>query len=323
MNNSNPEMGSNSRTFGSFTSSFRLIVAAILLAFLLIIFFAPASYSFASSTSQQGQNSVASRPSGVSIFYLLNGCVKGKALSCNWAGYYAYNGTVMNPVTMVNGSWIQPTVKSCSGITRPQYAMFAVGIDGAPSGSHDDTIQAGTAAECSGTSSTPSYFAWYEVWDIFTCPSGCGVIILPITISAGNVINTILTGTCSSGGFSGTVTLNDITTGKSISTAPGLLFIPPNDGALCTSAEWITEAPVNIAPLSSLHIYPLAHFGIAKFGLVYTRAPLTCYATVAGTTGPIGGFVTAASTNMYNSKGSAIASTSALVKTDSFKVKRT
>lgn len=175
--------------FSEFRKRFKLnarigLSVTCLLSFLLIVSLAPASYSFSSSSNIQQSPGVTS--AGVSAYPILD-CASGGTLSCNWAGYYAI--WALLSVTMVNGSWIQPSIKTCSGVTKPEYTFFAVGIEGAIRGS-DDTIQVGTAVECSGTSPTPNYFAWYEVWDISTCPSGCPITSIPITgISPGDIIN--------------------------------------------------------------------------------------------------------------------------------------
>ena len=52
--------------------------------------------------------------------------------------------------------------------------------------------------------------------------------------------------------------------------------------AKLSSAEWIVEAP------SSSGVLPLANFGSASFGHVFTRQSGTCDATVSGIGGPTG-----------------------------------
>jgi len=52
-----------------------------------------------------------------------------------------------------------------------------------------------------------------------------------------------------------------------------------------SSAEWIAEAPS-----SKTGIVPLANFGTVRFGQDYTGVPNSCYATLSGTTGPLGSF---------------------------------
>lgn len=162
-------------------------------------------------------------------------------------------------------------------------------IDGGAAGSSDDTIQIGTSAGCSGVSAVPMYSAWYEVWDIFTCAAGCPITSIPaVAVAPGNILFATIKGTCSSGGFSGTVTLTDQTTGMSFSSS---VSIPSGDGAECISANWIVEAPVNVAQPPTM-IYKLPNFKSAKFSLAFTKIPLTCYATISGVTGSIESFTT-------------------------------
>lgn len=201
--------------------------------------------------------------------------------SANWAGYVAYGG--MDSVSMVNGSWIQPAVAKgfCKGVKSEEYAMFAVGIDGYPATS-DDTVQIGSAAQCTGSSNKPQYILWFEVYDFFLCGAGCP--ISPVgPVSPGNKIDAFIT-TNNCVDFS--LNITDITTHFEFNTTG---VIPSGDGQSCSSAEWLTEASVQVAQPPGF-IYPLLDFKVAKYGQAYTGVPTTCFATVSGSTGPIGSF---------------------------------
>ncbi len=205
--------------------------------------------------------------------------------STNWAGY-AVTGS-KGSVTSVVGSWTQPKA-TCSG-TGTQYAAFWVGIDGYTSSTVEQT---GTDSDCSAGS--PSYYAWFE---FYPNPSR---VISTVTVHAGDVISAQVTYSTSTAKF--TVTLKDVTTGKSFSKTAGVR------SAQRTSAEWIAEAPY------SGGILPLANFGTINFGYDNTSVSGTNDATIGGTTGNLGSFSTAVSINMIGVHNSSLtkAATSAI-----------
>ncbi len=129
------------------------LAVLVSLAFLMILFAIPNTFSVASSP--------AIRPSATT--------------STNWSGY-----AVIGPsgsVSRVQGTWIEPSV-SCSSKTA--YAAFWVGIDGYSSKTVEQT---GTLAVCRG--SMASYSAWYEFYP-------AGMFKVPVVVSPGNKITALV-----------------------------------------------------------------------------------------------------------------------------------
>jgi hypothetical protein len=205
--------------------------------------------------------------------------------STNWAGY-AVTGS-RGSVSSVVGSWTQPTA-TCSG-TATQYAAFWVGIDGYTSSTVEQT---GTDSDCAR--GTPSYYAWFE---FYPSPSR---LISTVPIHAGDVVSAQVTYSTTTAKF--TVTLKDVTTGKSFSKTAAVR------GAKRTSAEWIAEAPY------SGGILPLANFGTVNFGYDNTSVSGTNDATIGTTTGDLGSFSSAVAINMVGVSNSSLtkAATSAI-----------
>lgn len=179
--------------------------------------------------------------------------------SLNWSGY-AVTGTA-GSVTNALGSWTVPSV-TCTSTSS--YAAFWVGIDGFTSSTVEQT---GTMSQCQRGS--PSYYAWYEFYP------GPLTTITSIPVSPGNSISA---GVSYSGGTF-TVTITDVTTGKTFSTSQRV------GSAQRSSAEWIAEAPS-----SGSTILPLANFGTSYFGVDNTGVTSTNYATIGGVSGPISSF---------------------------------
>jgi hypothetical protein len=192
--------------------------------------------------------------------------------SLNWAGY-AVNGSA-GSVADVKGSWVVPAV-TCNGGT--QYSSFWVGIDGYSSSTVEQT---GTDSDCS--SGSPRYYAWYE---FYPKPS---FKITSMTVHPGDNMSAEVKYT-GKGQF--TVTITDVTTGKSFSKSAKV------NSAQRSSAEWIAEAPW------SGGVLPLANFGVATFGVDYTGIASTNYATVNGISGSMGSFGSLESTTMVNNNG--------------------
>jgi hypothetical protein len=166
-------------------------------------------------------------------------------------------------VSDVKGSWKVPAiVGSCP--TASQYSSFWVGIDGFSSNTVE---QIGTDSDCQRGSAV--YYAWYE---FYPSPS---YTISAFAVKANDVISAEVK--YSSGSF--TVSIRDVTSGKSYSTSATVR------SAQRSSAEWIAEAPS-----SSRGVLSLADFGTILFGYDNTAVTATCYATVAGATKAIGSF---------------------------------
>jgi hypothetical protein len=94
--------------------------------------------------------------------------------SLNWSGYVATPG---QPLVAIETTFVQPAVQ-CG--TPGAFAVFWVGFDG---WLNDTVEQAGTAAQCdAGPVSTPTYYAWWEMYPTnFITP-------MPIAISPGDKI---------------------------------------------------------------------------------------------------------------------------------------
>jgi len=179
--------------------------------------------------------------------------------STNWSGY-AITGA-KGSVSDVRASWVVPSIVGQCPSTD-QYSSFWVGIDGYSSNTVE---QIGTDSDCQN--GKPVYHAWFE---FYPHPSFT-IDIVPI--SPGNVISAeVKSG--AKGVF--TVTLTNVTTGQSFSWSAKM------PSAAQSSAEWIAEAPY------SGGILPLADFSSGFFGSDYTEQCNTCFATISGTTGPIG-----------------------------------
>jgi hypothetical protein len=213
----------------------------------------------------------------------------GVVATTNWAGY-AVTGA-KNSVSLVRGSWVEPTAVSCPLIGH-QYSAFWVGIDGFNSTTVEQT---GTDVDCAA--GVAHYYAWYE---FYPNPS---YQITKVPIHAGDTINASVQWVNSTVGFR--VTLTDATTGKS---ASHTAKVP---SALRDSAEWIAEAPYS----SLLGILPLTDFGTVHFGTDATGVAGTNDATIGGAAHAIGAFASTAiwRVNMINVLGTQTkAATSAL-----------
>lgn|SRR5581483_1311312 len=185
----------------------------------------------------------------------------GTANSTNWSGY-----AVLGPAfKTAEGSWTVPAV-NCSGVTDTEYAAFWVGMDGYNANS-PTVEQTGTASYCQGTKA--AYYAWFE---FYPNPSK---LIATVPVSPNDVIS-------ASVAFAGgkfTITLTDVTTGKTFSKTAAV------SGAKRNSAEWIIEAPCCTNSGGTL---PLADFVTGSFGYDSTGVSGTDQATDQNRSGPIG-----------------------------------
>ena len=139
-------------------------------------------------------------------------------VSLNWSGYAV---TSKKLFTYVHTTFVQPAI-TCTGVAD-QWTSNWLGLDGYNSNSVE---QDGTFAHCGGSGNmTPKYEAWYE---LFPAPS-----VNAFAVHAGDIIDSSV----SYAGGEFTLTISDLSTGKSSTTT-----------ATCstcerTSAEWIVERP--------------------------------------------------------------------------------
>ena len=157
--------------------------------------------------------------------------IKNSQQSTNWSGYAAVSGHY----TSVSASWTEPSV-SCSGTA---YAAFWVGLDGDGSGTVEQT---GADSDCNG--STPTYYAWYEMYPNLP-------VNISHTVKAGDSMSASVTAG-SNGSFN--LAISDQTQGWSFKTTKTL------KRAKLASAEVIAEAPS-----SGSGVLPLADFGTVNF----------------------------------------------------------
>ena len=101
-------------------------------------------------------------------------------VSTNWSGYVAA-GAGGAPATFgdVTGTWVQPKATCSAG--RIDAAAFWVGLGG-NSADSASLEQLGTSVSCDGTSTTPTYEAWWEI-----VPAGS--VPIPLKIHPGDRVN--------------------------------------------------------------------------------------------------------------------------------------
>lgn len=193
-------------------------------------------------------------------------------VSSNWSGYAAIasDSTVPTSFTDVTGTWVQPKATCTAG--RASSSAFWVGIGG-----YDDTSsslqQLGTGSDCSGDTTTPSYYAWWEL-----VPASA-VRIKTLKVFPGDTI----TAAVLVDGQKITFSLRDLTRhtrfSKVLTTAQTL-----DTG----SAEWIAEAPSACSSFGRCRVVPLTNFGTVTF----TNAAVIANGqpgTLLGPTTPTGG----------------------------------
>ena len=137
--------------------------------------------------------------------------------SGNWSGYVATPKTSGQTFNYVESQWTVPAV-NCS-VTPNTFSYHWVGLDGWLDGTVE---QDGIAADCSG--STPTYFAWYEMY-----PAGLSV---QFSIHAGDEIQAVV----EYSGGTYYLYLADYTTGQSFDQSATCASTCNN-----SSAEVITE----------------------------------------------------------------------------------
>ena len=174
-------------------------------------------------------------------------------VSSNWAGYAAVapDGQSLS-FANATGTWVVPRV-TCSS-SRSDAVAFWVGLGGY---SNDSPAleQLGTAAECSGLGTPPTYYAWWEV--VPAASVRIGLKVHPgDRITAGVAVD----------GQKVVLSLHDLTHGTRFS------HVQVSTQQLdVSSAEWIAEAPASCASASSCTPIPLTNFR----GVTFTNIAAT------------------------------------------------
>jgi len=222
-----------------------MLFAASLLSYALLATTALAAPGLESRLARRREGAHLSgpmRPATGGITNLISGNNSHVAFSSNWAGaaFESAAGTYKS----VTGTFVVPTPKVPSGkSTSGTYAASAwVGIDGDTCGSA--ILQ--TGIDFTITSGRVSFDAWYEYFPDFAHD------FTGITISAGNTIKLTVT---ASSATAGTATIQNVSTGQTVSKAL------TSTAKLCfENAEWIVE---DFEEGSSL--VPFANFGTVTF----------------------------------------------------------
>jgi hypothetical protein len=173
------------------------------------------------------------------------GGAQPSTISHNWSGYAVAAGKHQH-FNYVHSTFVQPVV-TCSGKKDAFFSAW-VGLDGFTSGTVE---QEGTAVHCAGPGRlTPVYSAWYEMYPDFSHTV--------FNVHPGDIMDA--TTSYSGGHF--TLTIADLTTGKS--------FTNVATCAACerSSAEWIVERPALCSDptCSSAFLTRLPNFGTITMG---------------------------------------------------------
>ena len=181
-----------------------------------------------------------------------------EAVSGNWSGYAALaktGDTFRYAITSFNIPSLN-CAKSPPGTSGYAYVAHWVGLDGY---SNDTVEQTGVDAYCAGTTSSPGYYAWYEMYPLD-----------PVAFSGVGPGDAITVSVYYSGGKYNLV-LKDTTTGGEINTTQ---TCPAGSTCENTSAEVITEDPGGAVPA-----YDLADYGNVN----YTNTAVTSGTGLHGT----------------------------------------
>ena len=179
------------------------------------------------------------------------GTIMTPEVSSNWSGYAAVSTDPNVPATFtdVTATWRVP--KSRCTIDRLSSAAFWVGLGGYDASS-TSLEQLGTGADCDGSSTVPTYYAW---WELVPAAS----VRIPLTVKAGDTISAAVLVDGQTIRFS----LKDLTRhtrfSKVLTTAQDL------DTA---SAEWIAEAPSDCSLSGRCRPVPLTNFGTVTFSKI-------------------------------------------------------
>jgi hypothetical protein len=167
-------------------------------------------------------------------------------VSSNWSGY-AITAPDVTPLAFsdVTGTWVEPKAKCTLG--RRSASAFWVGLGGY-SDSATSLEQLGTAADCTGSSTTAVHYAWWEI-----IPAAA--VRIPLKIFAGDTITAAVV----VDGQKVTLFLKDVTRKtrytKIVNTTQTLDV---------SSAEWIAEAPSECTG-GRCKVVPLTNFGTVTF----------------------------------------------------------
>jgi Peptidase A4 family len=187
-------------------------------------------------------------------------------VSSNWSGYALVPTDASTPLafTDVTGTWTQPKAKCTLG--RASSSAFWVGLGGYAESSNS-LEQLGTGADCNGDSTTPSYYAWWEL-----VPAGSIQIPLPVKpgdkITAAVLVN----------GQTITFYLHDLTSKKRFSKV-----MTTTQALDVTSAEWIAEAPSDCSGSGRCRVVPLTNFGTVTFSSIAATETLADGTSHSGT----------------------------------------
>jgi hypothetical protein len=168
-------------------------------------------------------------------------------ISSNWSGYALTSAdpTTDTSFSDVTGTWVQPKV-TCS-IGRADAVAFWVGIGGDAEAS-EALEQLGTAAECNGSSTKPSYSVWWEIIPAASVP-------VRMKLNPGDKITAALV----VDGNRVTMSLKNLTRGTRFSRSMTVAQVDT------TSAEWIVEAPSSCNAVGMCRVVPLTRFGTVTF----------------------------------------------------------
>ncbi len=157
-----------------------------------------------------------------------------------------------------------PRVKCTS--SRADAVAFWVGLGGY-SETSQSLEQLGTAAECDGVSSTPTYYAWWEI-----VPAAA--VTIPLKVKPGDTVNAAV----AVSGQRVAMSLKNLTRHgrfSKVQTVSQALDI--------SSAEWIAEAPASCTSTNRCHVVPLTDFG----GVTFTNIAATGNDLPGTLSGPI------------------------------------
>lgn len=168
-------------------------------------------------------------------------------VSSNWSGYVAVGaGGAAATFSDVTGTWAQPKATCLAG--RVDAAAFWVGLGGNGAGA-PALEQLGTSVSCDGSSTTPTYEAWWEIVPAASVP-------IPLRIRPGDRVNAAVL----VNGQTVTMSLKNLTRHTRFSKT--MTVTQPLD---LSSAEWIAEAPSNCTPNGRCTPVPLTRFGSVTF----------------------------------------------------------
>jgi hypothetical protein len=171
----------------------------------------------------------------------------GPLVSSNWSGYAATapDGAAA-AFSDVTATWVQPKVTCAAG--RSDAAAFWVGLGG-NSETSPALEQLGTGAECDGSSTTPTYDAWWEI-----VPAAA--VHIPLKVQPGDRV----TAAVLVKDQTVTMSLKNLTRKTRFSKT--LTLTQPLD---VSSAEWIAEAPSLCTTSGRCRTVPLSRFGTVTF----------------------------------------------------------